>query len=371
MHCNKSDLHLKNNDEACSKFSRYLKRKNNLSKTDTPKIYRRNQIPNEFFLICTSRLANWEYTNSQNQPIFSSPENKLFNFSRDFPTNSNCTHLIVTCEFLWKLFTDDVGTSRYSQCYNFLQYVKRFAERLRPDMKLILGLIGHFNKVDKEINKITQSRQSSSTFIEKSALFANKIGYDGIFIQYGLLNDPLLKDPSGIIVKNWQSKIQISNQKRRISNLCDSVREVKLKNENLIYILGIDLFDYSAFNSFSKLKHFDFVVIKWNSGLEAIKEEDKNIGGLSIKRMIEQSGNARVPIVISIDFFGFIEYRTHDQKIPNINELHIMTKLSMQTCNMDIHARTDDWNEQQWVGGRYKEVSYYWVSFVKNIDYLL
>lgn len=193
----------------------------------------------------------------------------------------------------------------------------------------------------ERFNFIKHSKERSLKFTKNFANFANKLGFNGIYLQYSSLHRP-----TGIIIKAYEPWIQ--EEQIYISHLGNSVKEARMTYQNLTFILGIDIYDHSGFDSWSKLKEFDLVILEWNSGLRAYNQFGIN-NHWDFDKIIMRGAKEGIKIAISIDFFGYIEHSSlQTNRILMEENVNIEKKLSMGTCNML---------------GNYKHLPYYWVTF--------
>lgn len=224
-------------DPGCAKFSRFLATLNG------PNYYSAEQdtkngknFQAEKSLLCMIGLQNWEFKN------FPTPQSVIYNLSRDFPAIENCTDMVISCYFedlLQLLFADRSLPVEENRCYNYLEMVKKFRVERHFKGRLILSFMGEFGE-EKELflekfQKHTHSEKACLVFIDKFARFVNRIGFDGIYIQYS--TSPI---PSGLIVKNWLKQPWNEDQESRICDLSNSIGRIRMNYDynNLTFILG-------------------------------------------------------------------------------------------------------------------------------------
>ena len=335
-------------DPGCAKFSRFittLNVSNYYSTEQNTKNYKNFQA--EKSLLCMIGLQNWDFKN------FPTPQSVIYNLSRDFPATENCTDMVISCYFedlLQLLIADESLSLEENRCYNYLEMVKKFRVERNFEGRLILSFTGEFGE-EKELFlekfwKHTHSEKACLAFIDKFARFVNRIGFDGIYIQYS--TSPI---PSGLIVKNWLKQPWNEDQESRICDLSNSIGRIRMNYgyKNLTFILGTHIKYYSGLNRYACLRHFDLIAIELDYVLEPssefIKNHDLRIP-LSLSAFVDQIDSTKIPTVINVDTFGHINYAGDWSE----NE-KLLLKLSFGTCNLF---------------GSYRQLPYYWVTYFTN-----
>ena len=323
-------------DQGCLKFSRFT-----LALNKQIKVYEnsnRYEFQKELSLLCMIGLEHWDFRG------FRSPQNVIFNFSKEFPAKNACTHLLISCYFedLLKLIMNErTEDQRATHCYEYLKKVK---EKTGQKSKLILSFMGEIglyrNFYVEWFIRITLSKQTTNNFIGNFTKFAKQIGFDGIYIQH-----PTIPSSTGIIVENWIKRPWIGKIITRINRISSAVYDVRMQNQDFKFFIGIDIYHYNGFDDYSMLKNFDLIIVEWNPILQSFREFDRR-GQLNINRFIKQSANKGLPIAFNVDTFGHIEYNRSWEE-----DAEILRKLSFGSCNLI---------------GPYDQLPYYWVLIQKD-----